>query len=85
MNDLISREALLKKIFPYGMPDNGNYGINAKAVREAITRAEAVDAERIIRCKNCEYWYDGYCDNPNGLDVSAKPDAFCSCGKLKNK
>lgn len=41
-DDLISREALIKKIFPYGMPDNGNYPINAKAVMEAILRAETV-------------------------------------------
>ena len=33
----ISREALIKKIFPYGMPDDGNYSINAKAVMKAIT------------------------------------------------
>lgn len=26
------RERMLKKMFPLGMPDNGNYGINAKAV-----------------------------------------------------
>ena len=25
-------ERLLNKMFPLGMPDNGNYGINAKAV-----------------------------------------------------
>lgn len=30
------REGLLKKMFPLGMPDNGNYGINAKAVWRAI-------------------------------------------------
>ena len=40
--DLISREALIKKIFPYGMPDGGNYPINAKAVMKAILEAEAV-------------------------------------------
>lgn len=40
--DLISREALIKKIFPYGMPDDGNYGINAKAVWRAIEEAPAV-------------------------------------------
>ena len=40
--DLISREALIKKIFPYGMPDDGNYPINAKAVRKAIEEAPAV-------------------------------------------
>jgi hypothetical protein len=30
------RERLLNKMFPLGMPDNGNYGINAKAVWKAI-------------------------------------------------
>lgn len=38
-NDLISRSALLKRLFPYGMPDDGNYGINAKAVMVAIMGA----------------------------------------------
>ena len=37
---LISRDALIKKIFPYGMPDNGNYPINAKAVMEAILKVK---------------------------------------------
>lgn len=41
-DDLISREDLIKKIFPYGMPDDGNYPINAKAVMKAIMEAEAV-------------------------------------------
>ena len=41
--DLISREALIKKIFPYGMPDDGNYPINAKAVRKAIEEAPSVE------------------------------------------
>ena len=40
--DLISREDLIKKIFPYGMPDNGNYPINAKAVMKAILEAKSV-------------------------------------------
>lgn len=35
--DMISRSGLIKKIFPYGMPDDGNYGINARAVMKAIT------------------------------------------------
>lgn len=30
------RKRILNKMFPLGMPDNGNYGINAKAVRRAI-------------------------------------------------
>jgi hypothetical protein len=47
-DDLISREALIKKIFPYGMPDNGNYSINAKAVMEAILKAETVDKKQEV-------------------------------------
>ena len=31
-------ERLEKKLFPYGMPDNGNYGINAKAVKVALDK-----------------------------------------------
>ena len=34
------REALIKKIFPYGMPDDGNYPINAKAVMKAIMETD---------------------------------------------
>ena len=33
---LADRERLIKKMFPLGMPDNGNYGISAKAVWNAI-------------------------------------------------
>lgn len=46
-SDLISRSALLKRIFPYGMPDDGNYGINAKAVQKAILDAPAVNTEEV--------------------------------------
>lgn len=59
--DLISRKALLGKLFPYGMPDGGNYGINARAVRDAVVGAKAVEAEPVVhaywdslnRCSNC--------------------------------
>ena len=47
-NDLISRKALLNKMFPYGMPDNCNYGINARAVKEAVVGAKAVEAEPVV-------------------------------------
>ena len=43
LGESVSREALIKKIFPYGMPDDGNYSINAKAVMEAILKAETVE------------------------------------------
>ena len=35
----------------------------------------------VVRCKDCKYWRDGYCDNPSGLDVGASKNAFCSNGE----
>lgn len=57
--DLISRKALISKMFPYGMPDGGNYGINARAVMEAVMGARAVEEVRgrwITRGKGCNNW-----------------------------
>lgn len=50
-SDLISRKALISRLFPYGMPDGGNYGINARAVRDAILGAKAVEAEPVVRAR----------------------------------
>lgn len=40
-----------------------------------------------VRCKDCKHWVVsddvGYCDNPDGLDNYARPNDFCSYGKLK--
>ena len=52
--DLISRKALISKMFPYGMPDGGNYGINARAVRDTIVGAKAVEAEPVVHA----HWVD---------------------------
>lgn len=40
------RERMIKKMFPLGMPDNGNYGINAKAVRMVIEPPKKKSAPR---------------------------------------
>jgi hypothetical protein len=61
--DLISREALIKKIFAYGMPDDGNYPINAKAVMEAIMEVEAVDKKQGYTFKT---EYMTFAQLPNG-------------------
>lgn len=47
LENSISREDLIQKIFPYGMPNDGNYPINAKAVMEAILKAKVV-GERFL-------------------------------------
>ena len=41
-NDLISRAALYKRMFPYDVVDKREYSINAKAVEKAILEAPAV-------------------------------------------
>lgn len=84
--DLISREALIKKIFPYGMPDDGNYPINAKAVMEAIMDT----ADAVIRCGECKYCNPfGECSHPTLCSddsqafVQVSENDFCSYGERK--
>ena len=60
--DLISRKALISKMYPYGMPDGGNYGINARAVRDAVMNAPAVEAEPVVHAHWVGTQYDGYAD-----------------------
>lgn len=62
--DLISRKALLSKMYPYGMPDNGNYGINARAVRDAVVGAKAVEVEPVVHAHNT-------CDHDSAFECSA--------------
>lgn len=49
VNDMaryIDADKLIKKIFPIGMVDDGNYTINAKAVKVAIDKTPTVDVEK---------------------------------------
>lgn len=86
--DLISREALIKKIFPYGMPDDGNYPINAKAVRRAIEEAPEsnlrhwleseirITTERLQDKSNP--MYDGVCvGNDEAKELQKRHIKFC--------
>ena len=86
--DLISREALIKKIFPYGMPDNGNYSINAKAVREAIEKAPDCDLKHWLECEiqitaqrlddKTNPMYDGvYVGSKEAKELQEKHIKFC--------
>ena len=77
MAEYIERDALIKKLFPYGMPDNGNYGINAKAVRVAVERAPAADVVEVVRCEDCDKERD--CKTAQFLGENG----FCSYGERK--
>ena len=82
----IDPEKLINKLFPLGMGD-GNYGINAKAVRKAIDSIPSADVVEVVRCKDCKIGspdaiLDGfyYCHNNNLLH---KGDHYCSYGTRK--
>ena len=90
--DLISRNALLSKMFPYGMPDNGNYGINARAVRDAVVGAKAVEAEPVVHaywicdcepyhiCSNCRHKFSLFDRVPRCPNCGAHMDEEVSNG-----
>lgn len=90
----IDSEALKKKIFPYGMADNGNYGINAKSVMVAIEDAPAVDAVEVVRCGECKHFHEypvvgtndpsgwGKCTKI-GMDIDLTINDFCSYGERR--
>lgn len=69
----IEVNALLDKIFPYGMLDGGNYPIQAKAVRKAI---EGMATTEVVELKRGEWVY-----NPNGMDwgLGAWECSECHC------
>ena len=85
LGEYIERSALIKKLFPYGMPDNGNYGINAKAVRVAVERAPAADVVEVVRCKDCKLYYDGDMGRYCQMTLCAvETNDFCSYGERKD-
>ena len=82
-DDLISRSALCgKQEEMYIHTDSGKI-IPAMAIPVwVINNAPAVDAEPVIRCKDCEEyipWGDGYiCGLIGSYFGNTKPDDFCS-------
>lgn len=59
-NDLIHSSDLLKILFPLGLPktrEEWNYGINARAVYEAINKTPVVDAVELPFKPGDDLWY----------------------------
>ena len=61
-------------------------GFYPAIVKAAIKNAPSVDAESIIRCKDCGYWQDNNGGYPNEEcrwreDETPDADDFCSYGK----
>ena len=54
--DLIDRQALLKKLFPYEVVDLKNCVINAYAVKKAILDMPQMNREIKALCNNCIHY-----------------------------
>ena len=87
MSDLISREALMK--FPIRKDHydrvNGSekFVSGVEAVLEYAENLPAVDAEPVVRCKDCAFyipWGDErkICGRVGAYYGNTKPDDFCS-------
>ena len=99
MNDLISREELIKEVC--GKCDGAcdccceENCIRCKRpnmrcdFRKALDEAPTVDAVPVVRCKDCKQWRrnTGFTDNPNGHcfyhDIDANGFDFCSYGERR--
>lgn len=87
----IDADALIKKLYPLGMGD-GNYGINAKAVRVAIDGMATADVVEVVRCENCIYKGENIdtsgtvlqCDLRDESPVAVLYNDYCSYGTRKD-
>lgn len=88
--EYIEREALIKKIFPIGLIDDGRYAIPAKAVKTAIDNTPAADVVEVVRCNDCKFSKSDtpycqengeiYCEFDNLIKFK---NHFCSFGERK--
>ena len=99
MNDLISREGLIKEVC--GKCDGAcdccceENCIQCKRpnmrcdFRKDLDEAPTVDAVTVVRCKDCKQWRRniGFTDNPNGHcfyhDIDTNGFDFCSYGERR--
>lgn len=60
--------------------------LNTKMVLQTdIDNAPTIDAEPIVRCKDCEYWRNDDCKNDNHGYCPISENDFCSRGVRKEK
>lgn len=82
---LIDAEYVLWKVQSEAFPQSVDFGYGRESVLEEIRNAPTVDAEPVVRCKECktchkEDEYELWC---NGLGAPARlvrPDDYCSRG-----
>lgn len=85
-NDLISRSAVLEK--QTYMYDEA-LGTSPCVLTEDIESAPAVDAVKVVRCKDCIHYekypdYANECWNNSGM-LNVYDDGFCSHGERRSE
>ena len=90
MGDLIRREELLTSQFVHTecylqANKDRHYDVYKKgwndALQAAYDNAPAVDAVEVVRCKDCKWHTDNFCNNFNVIGFGN--DDFCSLGERK--
>lgn len=82
-SNLISRDALLAEY------DRVHVGEPGRA-RKLIAEAPAVDAVKVVRCRDCALWkrvdeYSGKCPFLIGKNQYTVPYHYCSCGERREE
>lgn len=86
---LINADYVLGHLKPYE-PSDEEWGVTGgtalRLIHNAVDNAPTIDAEVVVRCKDCKYHYDGcvhFC-NWFGLDCPNDLDFYCAYGERKN-
>ena len=90
MARLIDADALIRRaVERYKQMMGTDIGHGMGIIASMITDAPTVDAEEVVRCRDCKYIYFNkaynscLCRNTNGLTSHLKADYFCSYGERK--
>ena len=84
-NRMIDANVVLAKKFTTGLSDaSGNYYGNADVVfADDIENAPTVDAVKVVRCRDCKHYNEGFCVGYHAHH-DIMPDDFCSYGERKD-
>ena len=84
MGRLIDADKLIKDVLDLPNCENGFSDTYDKATIIAyIDEQPTVDAEPIVRCKDCAYWGEHYEQGCGMADYKTEPNHFCSWGERK--
>lgn len=87
---LIDADKALSEVKPYEASDENwsvTGGTAIRLIHSTIDNAPTVDAEVVVRCKDCEYSYDEIsylcCSHGVCVDCEVPPNFYCAEGKRK--